>query len=56
MQLMGLLRQFGDVGGMSTIPPIATELVRGGERRKGPTTEVTRSLTVWPGASWQRSA
>jgi hypothetical protein len=35
MALMGHLRQFGDVGGMSAFPPIATGLVRGGERRKG---------------------
>ena len=33
---LGHPRQFGDVGGMSAIPPIATKLVRGGERRKGP--------------------
>jgi hypothetical protein len=37
---LGHLRQFGDVGGMSAYPPIATKMLRRDERRIGPIGDV----------------
>ena len=53
---LGHQRHFERAPGTSGLPPIATELVRRGERRKGPLTEVVASLGTALWVIWRLRA